>query len=87
MHYVYILTSKKDRNLYIGCTKDLQNRFREHNDGRVKSTKDRRPFVLVHYEAFSNQQDAYGREKWLKTGWGKNSMKKMLINTFESLGG
>ncbi|MCA9346489.1 GIY-YIG nuclease family protein, partial [Candidatus Saccharibacteria bacterium] len=42
MHYVYILTSKKDGNLYIGCTKDLQNRFREHNDGRVKSTKDRR---------------------------------------------
>lgn len=83
MYYVYILRSSKDRQLYVGCTKDLQNRVREHNSGDVSSTKHRTPLEVIYYEAFTHRRDAFAREKWLKTGWGRNQIKKMLSNTLE----
>lgn len=73
--------------LYIGCTKDIKARIREHNSKNVPSTRRRSPLELVYYEGFSNQKDAFEREQWLKTGWGRNNMKKMLSNTLKSLGG
>jgi putative endonuclease len=78
MHYVYILRSTKDGKYYTGCTKDLRKRFSEHNDGKVDSTKDRRPFELIYYEASSDQTDAFAREKYLKTGMGKRYLKNRL---------
>lgn len=82
MQYVYILQSKKDKNLYVGCTSDLRKRFKLHNSGNVESTKSRKPFILIYYEAHLNKQDAFQREKFLKTGWGKNYIKRILKNYF-----
>lgn len=79
-YYVYILQSKKDSELYVGCTNDLKKRIKEHNDGLVFSTQGKRPYVIIHYEAFLHKKDAYLREKWLKTGWGRNQIKKILEN-------
>ncbi len=59
---MYILKSKKDGDLYIGSTKDLRKRFEEHNEGHVESTKPRRPFQLVYYEAYRIEKDARLRE-------------------------
>lgn len=87
MYYVYILQSKKDKDLYIGCTNDLKKRFSLHNNGKVPSTEKRRPLQLIHYEAFLNQQDAFAREQWLKTGWGHNQIYKILDNYLKNLGG
>jgi putative endonuclease len=75
MHYVYVLLSEVDDNLYTGCTADLRKRFQQHNDGKVPSTKDRRPFVLIYYEACLNEQDAFRREKYLKTTYGKRYIR------------
>lgn len=58
-----------------------------HNSGKVKSTADRIPLDLVYYEAFIHKRDAFAREQWLKTGWGKNHIKKILSNYLKSLGG
>ena len=66
MYYVYILKSRKDGNLYIGSTNDLKRRLDEHNNGLVFSTKSRRPFELVYYEAYKSEKDARNREKNLK---------------------
>ncbi len=85
--YEYILRSIKDKDLYVGCTNDLKKRFLLHNDGKVSSTKNRKPFEIIHYEAFLNQQDAFAREQWLKTGWGRNHIKKVLGNYLKNLGG
>ena len=87
MHYVYIFQSIKDNGLYIGCTKDLKKRFILHNKGEVSSTKNRKPFKLIYYEAFLNQQDAFAREQWLKTGWGRSHVNKILSNYLKNLGG
>ena len=82
MWYVYVLRSKRDNKLYIGCTDDLRKRVELHNAGKVPATKLRRPLALIHYEAYLNKFDAFAREKWLKTGWGRNHLKKVLKNYF-----
>ena len=87
MHYVYILTSSKDKQFYTGCTNNLKYRLFLHNNGKVESTKNRKPFKLVFYEAFVNKSDAFAREQWLKTGWGRTHVKKMLHYYLKNLGG
>ena len=77
-YYTYVLKSEKDGKLYTGYTKNLKQRFDEHNKGLVDSTKDRRPFTLVYYEACLSQKDALHREKYLKTHYGKMFIKNRL---------
>ncbi|NUM25760.1 MAG: GIY-YIG nuclease family protein [Candidatus Buchananbacteria bacterium] len=78
MFYVYILKSLKDCQLYIGYTKNLQRRFNEHNNGKSLATKNRIPLTLVYYEAYLAEIDAKNREKFFKTGWGRNYIKRNL---------
>jgi len=80
MYYVYILRSKSDSNFYVGYTNDLKKRLRQHNDGKVASTKNRIPLEIIYYEACVNQKDALHREKYLKTSWGKRYIKSRLKN-------
>jgi putative endonuclease len=82
MFYVYILQSELDDELYVGCTGDLRKRINEHNNKLVFSTKLKAPYKLIYYESFLNKKDSFLREKWLKTGWGRNQIKKMLANYF-----
>ncbi len=85
MYYVYILLSKKDNKLYTGCTHDLKARIQLHNSGKVVSTRKRVPFELIFYEAFLDKHDAFMREQWLKTGWGRNHISNALQQTFVKL--
>ena len=87
MYYVYILKSKADKNFYVGCTQDLKKRLTMHNTGKIESTRSRQPLHLIFYEAFLNKSDAFQREQWLKTGWGRNQLRTMLENYLKSLGG
>ena len=66
-------------------TNNLHNRFEMHNSGKVESTKKLKPFVLIYYEAHCNKFDAAKREKFLKTGWGKDWIKRTLENYFKEL--
>lgn len=75
MYYVYLLKSKRDGTLYIGCTENLGKRVREHNAGKMRSTKGRVPYQLVHYEEYQSKTEALSREYQLK----HNSKKKALL--------
>lgn len=66
MFYVYLLKSKKDKELYIGFTNDINRRLSEHNSAAVPSTKSRIPFELIYYEGYKAEKDARHREKNLK---------------------
>ena len=66
MYYIYVLKSKIDQKLYTGSTNDLRRRLSEHNEGKVASTKYRRPLSLRYYEAYANEKDARHREQALK---------------------
>ena len=76
MYYVYVLQSEEDKILYVGYTTNLKSRLKLHNEGRVESTRNRRPVKLIYYEASLNQQDALHREKYLKSSWGETIFKK-----------
>jgi putative endonuclease len=79
-YFIYILQSKLDKNFYTGFTSNLKNRFKEHNSGRVESTKSRRPFNLVYFEGCLSKKDAMMRELYLKTAWGKRYIKNRIKN-------
>jgi len=66
MFYFYILQSLKDKELYFGYSDDLRQRIKEHNAGRVHSTKNRRPLEPVYYEAYRSEKDARERERQIK---------------------
>ncbi len=76
MYYVYVIQSNKDKQFYTGFGRDLQNRLREHNAGRVVSRKE--PFEIICYETCLNEQDGLAREKYLKSGMGKRYLKNRL---------
>ncbi len=80
--YVYILQSKKYKELYVGVTHDLRKRLNEHNQGKNFSTKPYVPWEIIHYEAYKNNDDALRREKYLKTNQGARLLKRMLKEYF-----
>ena len=84
MHYVYVLLSLKDGELYTGTTNNLKARVERHNKGLVKATKFRMPLKLIYYEASLNIKDAYKREVYLKTSWGKRYLKNRLSNDLKT---
>ena len=73
--YVYVLQSMRDKQFYVGLTRNLSARLQAHNNGLVNSTKKRIPFELVYWEGCRNESDAAQRERYLKTAWGKRYIK------------
>jgi putative endonuclease len=85
-YYIYVLLSEKDNQFYTGYTSDLKNRINYHNEGKVTSTKNRRPLKLIYFEGCLNQQDATRREKYLKSGNGKIYLRSRLRQFFNPTG-
>lgn len=84
-YYVYILQSKKNDSFYIGYTSDLKKRLQMHNNGESQATKPFRPYQLIFYEAFMNRIDAKKREEYLKSGYGRRTIKALLKRYLETL--
>jgi putative endonuclease len=76
--YVYVLRSLRDKQFYVGLTRNLSARLQAHNNGLVNSTKKRIPFELVYWEGCRDESDAAQREKYLKTAWGKRYIKSRI---------
>ncbi len=58
-------------------TNDLERRIAEHNNGENKSTKAYRPFKLIYSETFPDRISARAKEKYLKSGIGKEFLKML----------
>jgi len=78
MYFIYVLKSQKTKSLYKGQTDNLEKRLKEHNNGKVKSTKAFLPWEIVYFEEFPNREDAVNREKYLKSGIGRQFLKNKL---------
>ena len=78
MFYTYVLQSLKDNQFYAGFTKNLKLRFEQHLEGRVESTRERRPVKVIYYEACLHIEDAIKLEKYFKTYHGKMFLKRRL---------
>ncbi|MFI5185475.1 MAG: GIY-YIG nuclease family protein [Chitinophagales bacterium] len=77
LFYVYAIRGFVRNYIYVGLTNDIERRFVEHNNGENRSTKAYRPFILIHKEEFNNRADARKREKYLKSGIGKEFLKSL----------
>jgi len=80
MYYVYVLKSLKDGKLYTGITNNLDRRLKEHNKGKpsTPSTKNRGPFILIYKESVKSRKEARRREKYLKSGIGREFIRATL---------
>jgi putative endonuclease len=66
-YYLYILKSLKDNKYYIGITGNVEKRLISHNQGKTKSTKSRKPFIVIYIEKCQNRCEARKREIYLKS--------------------
>ena len=77
--YVYVLRSIEFERNYVGFSKSVENRLKEHNSGKTRSTRPYRPWRLLFYERYSSKAEALEREKFLKTGQGREHIKQKLL--------
>ncbi len=82
MYYVYILRLNND-DLYKGSTSDLRARIKQHQQGKVYSTRHKEP-KLIHYECYLRESDARRREQFLKTTEGRRLLRQQIRDVLES---
>jgi len=74
-YYTYVLKSLSTGGIYIGSTQDLEKRVESHNNGLSSYTKGRMPWKLVYSETYKSRSEAMKREKFLKSGKGRELLK------------
>jgi len=77
MFYVYVLRSQSTGSSYTGQTASIPQRLLRHSEGLSPSTKGRGPWELVHVEEFTTRAEAMRRERYLKTGKGRDELKRL----------
>ncbi len=77
MFTVYAIKSDVDGRIYVGFTIDFEKRLKEHNAGKTKSTKGFRPWKKLYIEEAETRLNARAREKYLKSGVGKEFLKSL----------
>jgi putative endonuclease len=80
MFFVYVIRSEINGHFYVGMTIDVEKRLTQHNKGDNRSTKAHRPWLLFFYEQFDTRIEARKREVYLKSGIGKESIKKRWLD-------
>lgn len=80
MWKVYILKSNKGNWYYVGSTNDIERRLKEHNYGKVQSTKNHVPLHLVYSKDFEDEKSAREYEKKVKS---KRLLKESIIRSIQ----
>jgi putative endonuclease len=75
MFYVYAISSLKHNYIYVGLTQDITKRVQRHNNGRERTTKFYRPFELIYSKVCEIRIEARLREKYWKSGIGKEKLR------------
>ena len=75
MFYVYVLQGKYSNKIYTGLSGNVNRRLRDHNSGRVRTTKKDKPYEIIYVKEFENRIDARKHEKYLKSGFGRKYLR------------
>lgn len=78
MFEVYAIKSISRNYLYISLTNNFERRFKQHNEGQNRTTKPYAPFIIVFKETFPDRIKAREREKYLKSGIGREHLKSLI---------
>ncbi|MBV6511818.1 MAG: hypothetical protein FMNOHCHN_01304 [Ignavibacteriaceae bacterium] len=79
MYHAYILKSLINGKHYFGSCASTQERLKQHNAGKVRSSKANRPYEMIYFESFETRSEAYRREMFFKTLEGRNWLRKQNI--------
>ncbi|MBL7158193.1 MAG: GIY-YIG nuclease family protein [Candidatus Omnitrophica bacterium] len=74
------MKSQKTGSFYIGNTKDIERRIRQHNGNHTRSTRNKGPYFIVYKEEFSTKHEAATREKEIKSYKGNRVFKRLVNN-------
>ena len=78
---VYILYSKTFKKTYVGYTSNIEARLYSHNSIKNKGwTKRYQPWEVIYTEEYNEKAEASKREKQLKTGGGRDFIKKIIAS-------
>jgi putative endonuclease len=79
-YFIYVIKSKEGF-IYKGMTDNLHRRLVEHNNKTLSFwTKRGTNWELIYKEEFDNKTEALKRERWLKTGVGREYLVRILNN-------
>ena len=78
MFFVYALKSLSREYIYVGMTNNLERRIKEHNSGLNGTTRPYAPFTILLVEEYENRIIARAREKFLKSGVGKEYLRSLI---------
>jgi putative endonuclease len=84
--FVYVLRSQASGRSYVGYTTDLVQRLGQHNHGITKSTKNRGTWEVAYQEQFASRAAAMRRERFLKSGKGREEVKAICERARSSSG-
>ena len=85
MFYVYVIKSEMTGKYYIGFSRDIKYRLKQHNAGHVNTTKYKGPYSLIYKEEFVSKTEALKREKKIKSYKGGRAFKKLIASPSSSL--
>ena len=77
MFHVYVLRSEKTGRRYVGSSQDIEARLQQHNTGQSLATKHGAPWKLIHQEEFPTRAEAVRRERFYKTGKGREFLDQL----------
>ena len=77
---VYAIASIHHNYIYVGMTQDLSHRIHRHHTGRERTTKPYLPFKIIYTEILPNRVEARKREKYWKSGVGKEQLREIRNN-------
>ena len=78
MHHIYVLKSRRNGKRYVGCTgKSPEQRLIEHNRRGDNWTRQNGPFDLIYSESYAPKKEALIRERFLKSGVGRQLLDKL----------
>jgi putative endonuclease len=75
MYTIYAISSINRNYIYVGLTSNIEERLKRHNAGYEKTTRPYAPFTLLFEETAEDRKQARLREKYWKSGTGKERLR------------
>ena len=86
MFNVYLLYSEKFNKTYIGYSSDVELRLQWHNELSERGwTKKYRPWKIIYLEEYGSKSEALQREKYFKTGVGREKIQQILNEYLQNM--
>ena len=85
MYYLYVIKNQKGI-FYKGITQNIEHRLYQHNNMGSRWTHNKGPWKLVYKEEYSSRSEAVMREKYFKSGQGREMLKVILITGCGAVG-